>query len=167
MEPRTFSFNSPYGACPECSGLGFQQEFDAQLVVPDGRLAIDNGALAPWRRSNSNYKKQMMLALEKEFGFSVSTPWSELNDNAKDIVLNGSGDKKVHITYTNMHGRKKSYHIAWEGVLNSLKREYTELGDQWREELGKYMSDRPCPSCNGARLKPFPRSVTIGRKSIS
>ena len=167
LEPRTFSFNSPYGACTECSGLGFQQEFDAQLVVPDGRLAIDNGALAPWRRSNSNYKKQMMLALEKEFGFSVSTPWNELSDKAKDIVLNGSGDQKVHITYTNMHGRKKSYHIAWEGVLNSLKREYTELGDQWREELGKYMSDRPCPSCAGARLKPFPRAVTVGKKSIS
>ena len=167
LEPRTFSFNSPYGACPECSGLGFQQEFDPQLVVPDARLAIDNGALAPWRRSNSNYKKQMMLALEKEFGFSVSTPWSELTDKAKDIVLNGSGDKKVHITYTNMHGRKKSYHIAWEGVLNSLKREYSELGDQWREELGKYMSDRPCPVCTGARLKPFPRSVTVGGKSIS
>ncbi len=167
LEPRTFSFNSPYGACPECSGLGFHQEFDPQLVVPDARLAIDNGALAPWRRSNSNYKKQMMLALEKEFGFSVSTPWNELSDKAKDIVLNGSGDRKVHITYTNMHGRRKSYHIAWEGVLNSLKREYTELGDQWREELGKYMSDRPCPSCHGARLKPFPRSVTVGKKSIS
>ncbi len=167
LEPRTFSFNSPYGACPECSGLGFQQEFDPQLVVPDARLAIDNGALAPWRRSNSNYKKQMMLALEKEFGFSVSTPWSELSDKAKDIVLNGSGDTKVHITYTNMHGRRKSYHIAWEGVLNSLKREFTELGDQWREELAKYMSDRPCPSCQGARLKPFPRSVTVGKKTIS
>ena len=167
LEPRTFSFNSPYGACPECSGLGFHQEFDPQLVVPDARLAIDNGALAPWRRSNSNYKKQMMLALEKEFGFSVSTPWNELSDQAKDVVLNGSGDRKVHITYTNMHGRRKSYHIAWEGVLNSLKREYTELGDQWREELGKYMSDRPCPSCAGARLKPFPRSVTVGKKSIS
>ena len=167
LEPRTFSFNSPYGACPECSGLGFHQEFDPQLVVPDTRLAIDGGALAPWRRSNSNYKKQMMLALEKEFGFSVSTPWSELSDKARDIVLNGSGDKKVHITYTNMHGRRKSYHIAWEGVLNSLKREYTELGDQWREELGKYMSDRPCPSCHGARLKPFPRAVTVGKKSIS
>ena len=167
LEPRTFSFNSPYGACPECSGLGFHQEFDPQLVVPDARLAIDNGALAPWRRSNSNYKKQMMLALEKEFGFSVSTPWNELSDNAKYVVLNGSGDRKVHITYTNMHGRRKSYHIAWEGVLNSLKREYTELGDQWREELGKYMSDRPCPSCHGARLKPFPRAVTVGKKSIS
>ena len=167
LEPRTFSFNSPYGACPECSGLGFHQEFDPQLVVPDARLSIDNGALAPWRRSNSNYKKQMMLALEKEFGFSVSTPWSELTDHARDVVLNGSGDKKVHITYTNMHGRRKSYHIAWEGVLSSLKREYTELGDQWREELGKYMSDRPCPVCLGARLKPFPRAVTVGGKSIS
>ena len=167
LEPRTFSFNSPYGACPECSGLGFHQEFDPQLVVPDTRLAIDSGALAPWRRSNSNYKKQMMLALEKEFGFSVSTPWNELSGKAKDVVLNGSGETKVHITYTNMHGRKKSYHIAWEGVLNSLKREYTELGDQWREELGKYMSDRPCPSCHGARLKPFPRAVTVGQRGIS
>ena len=167
LEPRTFSFNSPYGACPECSGLGFHQEFDPQLVVPDARLSIDGGALAPWRRSNSNYKKQMMLALATEFGYSVETPWSELTEKAREIVLNGSGATKVHITYTNMHGKRKSYHIAWEGVLSSLKREYTELGDQWREELQKYMSDRPCPACAGARLKPFPCAVTVGGKSIS
>ena len=167
LEPRTFSFNSPYGACPECSGLGFHQEFDPQLVVPDARLSIDSGALAPWRRSNSNYKKQMMLALANEFGYSVETPWSELTEKAREVVLNGSGNTKVHITYTNMHGKRKSYHIAWEGVLSSLKREYTELGDQWREELQKYMSDRPCPSCEGARLKPFPRAVTVGGLSIS
>ena len=167
LEPRTFSFNSPYGACPECSGLGFQQEFDPQLVVPDPRLSLDGGAIAPWRRSNSNYKKQMMLALAEKFGFSVETPWGELTDKAREIMLNGSGDVKVHITYTNMHGRRKSYHIAWEGVLSSLKREYTELGDQWREELQKYMSDRPCPVCQGARLKPFPRAVTVGGMNIS
>ena len=167
LEPRTFSFNSPYGACPECSGLGFHQEFDPQLVVPDPRLSLDSGAIAPWRRSNSNYKKQMMLALAEKFGFSVETPWGELTDKAREVMLNGSGDQKVHITYTNMHGRRKSYHIAWEGVLSSLKREYTELGDQWREELQKYMSDRPCPACQGARLKPFPRAVTVGGKSIS
>ena len=167
LEPRTFSFNSPYGACPECSGLGFHQEFDPQLVVPDARLSLDGGAIAPWRRSNSNYKKQMMLALAEKFGFSVETPWAELSDKAREVMLQGSGEVKVHITYTNMHGRRKSYHIAWEGVLSSLKREYSELGDQWREELQKYMSDRPCPECGGARLKPFPRAVTVGGLNIS
>ena len=108
-----------------------------------------------------------MLALGEKFGFSVETPWGELSDKAREIMLNGSGEVKVHITYTNMHGRRKSYHIAWEGVLSSLKREYTELGDQWREELQKYMSDRPCPACQGARLKPFPRAVTVGGMNIA
>ncbi len=166
LEPRTFSFNSPYGACPECSGLGSHQEFDPQLVVPDERVSIDDGAIAAWKRSSSNYKKEMMRSLAKEFKFSLETPWKELSDKAKDIVLNGSGGKSVSVSYVNMHGRRRVYNVEWEGVLASLKREYTEFGEQYKEELHKYMSARPCPVCQGARLKPWPLMTTVSGRNI-
>jgi excinuclease ABC subunit A len=167
IEPRTFSFNSPYGACPECSGLGTHQEFDAQLVVPDERLSLDEGAVAPWKKSGSNYKKAMLRSLADTFGFRMNQPWSELTDDQRDIVLNGSRGQKIHVSYVNMHGRRRAYHTPWEGVLASLQNEYTEYSDAWREELQKWMSDHPCPVCKGARLKPFPMAVTVAEKSIS
>ena len=166
LEPRTFSFNSPYGACPECSGLGSHQEFDPQLVVPDERVSIDDGAIAAWKRSSSNYKKEMMRSLAKEFGFKLDVPWRELSEKAKDIVLNGSKGKEVSVSYVNMHGRRRNYKVEWEGVLASLKREYTEFGDQYKEELQKYMSDRPCPVCQGARLKPWPLMTTVSGRNV-
>jgi len=167
LEPRTFSFNSPYGACPECSGLGTHQEFDAQLVVPDERLSIEDGAIGPWKKSNSNYKREMMKSLARDFGFSVTKPWSELKPEHRDIVLNGTSGKKVHVSYVNMHGRRRAYNAEFEGVLASLQNEYKEYGDAWREELGKWMSDRSCPVCDGQRLKPFPRAVTVEELNIS
>jgi len=166
LEPRTFSFNSPYGACPECSGLGSHQEFDPQLVVPDERVSIEDGAIAAWKRSTSNYKKEMMRSLAREFGFKLDVPWRDLSQSAKDIVLNGSKAKEVSVSYVNMHGRRRTYKVEWEGVLASLKREYNEFGDQYKEELQKYMSDRPCPVCQGARLKPWPLMVTVSGKNI-
>ena len=166
LEPRTFSFNSPYGACPECSGLGSHQEFDPQLVIPDERVSIDDGAIAAWRRSTSNYKKEMMRSLAKEFKFKLDVPWKDLSDDAKDIVLNGSKGKPVSVSYINMHGRRRVYNVEWEGVLASLKREYTEFGDQYKEELQKYMSARPCPVCQGARLKPWPLMTTVSGRNI-
>jgi len=166
LEPRTFSFNSPYGACPECSGLGSHQEFDPQLVIPDERISIEDGAVAPWKRSTSNYKKEMMRSLAREFGFKLDVPWRDLSQAAKDIVLNGSKAKEVSVSYINMHGRRRTYKVEWEGVLASLKREYNEFGDQYKEELQKYMSDRPCPVCQGARLKPWPLMVTVSGKNI-
>ncbi|HVF84542.1 MAG TPA: excinuclease ABC subunit UvrA, partial [Abditibacteriaceae bacterium] len=167
LEPRTFSFNSPYGACPECLGLGTHQEFDPQLVVPDARLSLDSGAVAPWKKSGSNYKKSMLRALADKYKFSMEAPWNELSDEHKSIVLNGSNGDKVHVSYVNMHGRRRSYNTEWEGVLASLQNEYTEYGDAWKEELQKWMSDRPCKVCKGARLKPFPLAVTIADKNIS
>ncbi len=167
LEPRTFSFNSPYGACPECLGLGTHQEFDAQLVVPDARLSLDSGAIAPWKKSGSNYKKSMLRSLADKYGFSMETPWNELADEHKSIVLNGSNGEHVHVSYVNMHGRRRSYNTAWEGVLASLQNEYAEYGDTWKEELQKWMSDHPCPVCKGARLKPFPLAVTVADKNIS
>jgi len=167
LEPRTFSFNSPYGACPECLGLGTHQEFDPQLVVPDARLSLDAGAVAPWKKSGSNYKKSMLRALADKYDFSMDTPWNELTDDQRSRVLDGSQGDKIHVSYVNMHGRRRSYNTEWEGVLASLQNEYTEYGDAWKEELQKWMSDRPCKVCKGARLKPFPLAVTIAEKNIS
>ena len=167
LEPRTFSFNSPYGACPECNGLGTHQEFDAQLVVPDTRLSVDEGAVAPWKKSGSNYKKAMLRALADKYSFDIKTPWNELTDDQRSRVLDGSQGDKIHVSYVNMHGRRRAYHTEWEGVLASLQNEYAEYGDKWKEELQKWMSDRPCKACKGARLKPFPLAVTVADKNIS
>lgn len=167
LEPRTFSFNSPYGACPECSGLGFHQEFDPQLVVPDGRVSLDDGAIAPWRRSTSSYKKGVIAALSKEYGFKTDKPFNSLTQEQQDAIMLGTGEKQISISYTNMMGRKRNYKVAWEGVLASLKREFAEFNDNWKEELSKYMSDRPCPSCSGARLRPWPLAATVAHRNIA
>jgi excinuclease ABC subunit A len=166
LEPRTFSFNSPYGACPECNGLGSHLEFDPQLVVPDERLCLDDGAIAAWKRTSSNYKKEMLRALAKEFGFKTDQSWKSMTQHQRDVILHGSAGQKIAITYVNMHGRKKSYSVEWEGVLGSLMREYKEFGDTYKEELQKYMSDRPCPICHGARLKAWPLSSTVSGRNI-
>jgi len=167
IEPRTFSFNSPYGACPECSGLGFHQEFDAKLVVPDERVSLDDGAIMAWRKSGSNYKKEMLRSLAKAYGFTIEQPFSTLTEEQKKVILHGTGTKKIHVSYVNMHGRRRAYDTPFEGVLESLNNEYKEYGDAWREELQKYRSDKPCPSCHGARLKPFPLAVTVDEKNIA
>jgi len=167
IEPRTFSFNSPYGACPECSGLGTHQEFDPKLVMPDERLSLDEGAVAPWKRSGSNYKKEMLRSLAREYGFSTDRPVSELSEEQLDILMNGTKGRKIHVSYVNMHGRRRAYHTEFEGILASLQNDYKEYGDTWREELQKYMSDRPCPECKGQRLKPFPLAVTVADKNIA
>jgi excinuclease ABC subunit A len=166
LEPRTFSFNSPYGACPDCSGLGFQEEFDPKLVVPDERLSLEGGAIAPWRKSSSNYKKQMLRALAQKYSFSAEQPYSELSEEQRAVLMQGTDGERLHISYVNMHGRRRAYNTEFEGVLASLRNEYSEYGDKWREELQKYMSNRPCHTCNGARLKPFPMAVTVAEKNI-
>ncbi len=167
VEPRTFSFNSPYGACSECSGLGTHQEFDPKLVFPDERMSIEDGAIAPWKRSGSNYKKAMLRAISSAYGFSLTEPISQLTEEQRDIILNGSKGRKFHVSYLNMHGRRRAYDTEFEGVLNSLQNDYKEYGDKWREELQKYMSDRPCRTCKGQRLKPFPLGVTVASKNIA
>lgn len=167
LEPRTFSFNSPYGACPECAGLGFQQEFDARLVVPDERLSLEENAIAPWRRSSSNYKKQMLRALGEKYGFTTQQPYSELSQLQREIVMHGTDGETVQFSYVNMHGRRRTYRTAFEGVLGSLRNDYREQDDSFREELQKYMSNRPCYACEGARLKPFPLAVTVADKNIA
>ena len=167
LEPRTFSFNSPYGACPDCLGLGTRSEFDLRLVIPDERLSLENGAIAPWRRIPSGYKKATLRGLAESMNFDVNTPFEDLTEEQRHAVLYGTDGKKIHVSYTNMHGRRRKYEIAFEGILAALTQEYQENTDVWREELQNYMSDQPCLSCGGARLKPFPLAVTIADKNIA
>ncbi|WP_405162442.1 excinuclease ABC subunit UvrA [Nocardia sp. NBC_01499] len=162
LEPRSFSFNSPYGACPDCSGLGIRKEVDPDLVVPDPALSLNDGAIAPWSRGQTaEYFTRLLSGLAESVGFSMKTPWEDLPLKARKAVLEGSSDQ-VHVSYTNRYGRKRSYYADFEGVMPFLQRrmESTE-SEQMKEHYDGYMRDVPCPVCNGARLRPEILAVTI------
>ncbi|MFD0362294.1 excinuclease ABC subunit UvrA [Nocardia sp. GCM10030253] len=172
LEPRSFSFNSPYGACPDCTGLGIRKEVDPDLVVPDPELSLADGAIAPWSRGQTaEYFNRLLSGLAESVGFSMDTPWQDLPLKARKAVLEGSSDQ-VHVSYTNRYGRKRSYYADFEGVMPFLQRrmENTE-SEQMKEHYDGYMRDVPCPVCNGARLRPEILAVTIAsggeRKSIA
>ncbi|MFI6047250.1 excinuclease ABC subunit UvrA [Nocardia sp. NPDC051321] len=162
LEPRSFSFNSPYGACPDCSGLGIRKEVDPDLVVPDPALSLQDGAIAPWSRGQTaEYFTRLLSGLAEAVGFSMKTPWEDLPLKARKAVLEGSSDQ-VHVSYTNRYGRKRSYYADFEGVMPFLQRrmESTE-SEQMKEHYDGYMRDVPCPVCDGARLRPEILAVTI------
>ncbi|MFH5211959.1 excinuclease ABC subunit UvrA [Antrihabitans sp. NCIMB 15449] len=172
LEPRSFSFNSPYGACQECVGLGIRKEVDPELVVPDPELSLEDGAIAPWSvGQQAEYFGRLLSGLSEIIGFSMRTPWKDLPAKARKAVLEGSSDQ-VHIRYKNRYGRTRSYYADFEGVMPFLHRrmENTE-SEQMKERYDGYMRDVPCPACNGARLKPEILSVTISagedKKSIA
>ncbi|GAB2666960.1 excinuclease ABC subunit UvrA [Nocardia goodfellowii] len=163
LEPRSFSFNSPYGACPDCTGLGIRKEVDPDLVVPDPELSLAEGAIAPWSRGQTaEYFTRLLSGLAESVGFSMDTPWQELPQKARKAVLEGSSDQ-VHVSYTNRYGRKRSYYADFEGVMPFLQRrmENTE-SEQMKEHYDGYMRDVPCPVCDGARLRPEILAVTLG-----
>ena len=168
LEPRSFSFNSPYGACPTCTGLGTRKEVDAELVVPDPDLSLAEGAIAPWGSGHhSEYFGRLLKALGDQVGFTVDTPFARLSKKAQDAVLRGS-DKQVHVRYRNRYGRERSYYTAFEGVIPFLERRYTETdSENSRERYEGYMRDVPCPTCKGARLKPESLAVTLGERTIA
>ncbi|CAM4445855.1 excinuclease ABC subunit UvrA [Nocardia ninae] len=162
LEPRSFSFNSPYGACPDCTGLGIRKEVDPDLVVPDPALSLNDGAIAPWSRGQTaEYFTRLLSGLAEAVGFSMDTPWEKLPLKARKAVLEGSSDQ-VHVSYTNRYGRKRSYYADFEGVMPFLQRrmESTE-SEQMKEHYDGYMRDVPCPVCDGARLRPEILAVTI------
>ncbi|TSD98035.1 excinuclease ABC subunit UvrA [Skermania sp. ID1734] len=172
LEPRSFSFNSPYGACPDCTGLGIRKEVDPDLVVPDPELSLEDGAIAPWSMGQtSEYFGRLLSGLAEIQGFSMSTPWKDLPAKARKAVLEGSADQ-VHVRYKNRYGRVRSYYADFEGVMPFLHRrlEQTE-SEQMKERYDGYMRDVPCPACSGARLRPEILAVTIAagaeRKSIA
>ncbi len=167
IEPRTFSFNAPYGACPECSGIGSRLEVDPELVVPDEDLSLAEGAVAPWAHTSGEYFTRVLSALAEDLGFSMDTPWRALPERARTAVLYGQ-DYKVHVRYRNRWGRERQYATGFEGVISFLQRRHTETeSDLSKERYEAFMRDVPCPACHGARLKPEVLAVHVGGRSIA
>ncbi|MEV5830888.1 excinuclease ABC subunit UvrA [Spirillospora sp. NPDC052242] len=168
LEPRSFSFNSPYGACPDCTGLGTRMEVDPELVIPDGELTLGEGAVQPWSGGHvSDYFLRLLSALGDAMGFDLNTPWNRLPNKARKAVLNGH-ETQVHVRYKNRYGRTRSYYTAFEGVIPYIQRRHAESeSDYSRDKFEGYMREIPCPTCKGARLKPEILSVTMGGMSIA
>ena len=166
MEPRTFSFNAPYGACPACTGIGSRLEVDPELVVPDEELTLAEGAIAPWT-SHQKYFARQLKALGEELSFDVSTPWRALPRRAKEAILRGK-DYEVKVRYRNRWGRERIYSTGFEGVLDYVMRKHDETESEWsKERYQGYMREVPCPACHGARLKPEVLAVRVGDRSIA
>ena len=168
LEPRSFSFNSPWGACPECTGLGTKMEVDPELIVPDPAKSLDEGAIAPWAGGHvSDYFDRLIEALAETIGFRLDTPWEKLPAKAKKALLYGH-ETQVHVRYKNRYGRERSYYTDFEGAITYVERRHAEAeSDSSREKFAGFMREVPCPSCHGTRLKPISLAVTIDDKSIA
>lgn len=168
ISPRLFSFNSPFGACSSCGGLGSNLEVDPELVIPDMRKSLNDGAVAPWAGSSSTYYPQLFAALDKNFGIDPDVPLDELSRDKVDLLLYGNDKQKITLVYDNGNGRSHTYQTYFKGVLSMIDRSYRETtSDYIREELENYMSARACPSCNGNRLKPEALAVRLAGRNIS
>src|SRR5213595_1012284 len=167
LEPRIFSFNSPHGACPRCTGLGAQQEIDPDLLVPDPTLSISEGALVPWSVVNTSFYESVIHAIAERYEIDLATSWQDLSEEHRNLFLYGTDGDRVYVQYRNRMGRRRSYMIAFEGIVASLERRYRDTDSSTqRERIEEYMSFRPCPECKGARLKPEVLAVTVGGKNI-
>lgn len=166
IEPRLFSFNNPFGACPACDGLGHEMRIDPEMIVPDHSLSLKKGAIAPWAKSTSPYYGQTLDALAKHFGFSTTKPWSELPQSARDAILFGTGTEAVRMAYND---GLRAYEVKkpFEGVITNMERRWKETESDWaREEIGRFMSETPCAACNGFRLKPEALAVKLDMRHI-
>jgi excinuclease ABC subunit A len=165
LEPRSFSFNSPYGACPVCTGIGVRQEVDPELVVPDDELSLEDGAIAPWAGGQTaEYFIRLLTSLAESVGFRMDTPWRKLPAKAQKAVLHGTADQ-VHVRYRNRYGRERSYYANYEGVIPFLERRQEQTESEYmREKYEGYMREVPCPACQGTRLKPEILAVTLSHK---
>jgi excinuclease ABC subunit A len=167
LAPRNFSFNSPYGACPNCVGLGTKFEVDPELVIADPDLSIEDGAIQPWGGARSEYFGRVLEAVAQTYGFSSKTPWHKLRKADQKVLLYGSGSKQVHVSYRNRYGRTRSYQTHYEGVVPYLQRRHSEAeSDHMRETIEGYMREVPCPVCHGARLKPESLAVTVDGRNL-
>jgi excinuclease ABC subunit A len=168
LEPRIFSFNSPHGACPRCTGLGAMLEIDPDMLVPDPALSIGEGALVPWSVGSTSFYESVIQAIADRYEVDLEAPWQDLSVEQQNLFLYGTAGDRVYIQYRNRMGRKRSYMLAFEGIVKSLERRYKETdSSQQRERIEEYMSFRACPSCNGARLKPEVLAVTVGERNIN
>jgi len=167
IEPRLFSFNNPFGACPTCDGLGVKLAFDADLVIPDRDKALHKGAVAPWSRGPSPLYTQTLQSLSRHYGFSMDVAWRDLPEKAQAVILRGTGSEKIKFTYDD-NARKYEVSKAFEGVLPNLERRWRETDSAWvREELGRFQSETPCEVCNGKRLKPEALAVKVAATDIA
>src|SRR5947209_4598781 len=167
LEPCIFSFNSPHGACPRCTGLGSQMEIDPELVVPDPTRSIGEGAIAPWAQSASDYYDQLIQAIAERYEVDLDTPWEDLPQSSHDFFLHGTNGDRVQVSYRNRFGRRRSYATRFEGIVPNLERRYRETeSDLAREKIEEYMTLRPCPECRGARLRPESRAVLVADTPI-
>lgn len=168
LEPRSFSFNSPFGACPECTGIGTKLEVDEELVIPDDALSINDGAIAPWSGGQSSeYFLRILEGLAKELAFSLDKPWNKLTAKVKEAILHG-WDYEVHVKYKNRYGRVRNYSTGFEGVVSFIERRHSETDSEFsRDKYEAYMRETPCPVCKGTRLKPEVLAVTLGSKNIA
>ncbi len=169
IEPRSFSFNSPHGACPACQGLGIQQQLDPDLVVANPDLSLRQGAIAPWSKSRQadGYYAQLIASAAESLGIDLDTPWREIAAPAREAILYGTGDREIEVRYVTRHGERQRYNVRFEGVLPNLQRRYdTTDSDFIRDEIERYMSVRPCPACQGGRLRPEMAAVTVAQRSI-
>ena len=162
LEPRMFSFNSPFGACGECDGLGTKLEVDPELVIPDYSLSLKDHAIAPWEPTSSQYYPELLKTVAKHYGISMTAPVSKLPEDQLDKILNGSKDEKIRFRYTNEFGGTRDSDIYFEGVLSNIARRYKETSSDYiRDQMEKYMAQHPCPSCEGYRLKEETLAVKV------
>ena len=170
LEPRSFSFNNPFGACPDCLGIGYRMEFDEELIVPDPSLSINEGAIAApgWQSvvKEGSYSRSTMEAMATEYGFSLDTPFQDYPAEVHDIIWHGTEGRRVEVHYTGRHG-SGVYNIAFEGILNNIQKRYRETGSEVaKQEYESFMQITPCHTCGGKRLKKESLSVTVDRKSV-
>ncbi len=167
MAPRIFSFNSPHGACESCGGLGARREIDPALLVGDPSLSVEEGVLLPWRGSSSQYYDQIIKAIAERYQVDMAAPWSDLPQDIKDILFYGTNGERLYVSYVNRAGLKRSYMTIFEGIVPNLERRYRETDSEFmRSHIEEFMTDRPCPACGGARLKPSTLAVTLGGLNI-
>ncbi|MEY2397047.1 MAG: excinuclease subunit, partial [Actinomycetota bacterium] len=168
LAPRNFSFNSPYGACPTCSGLGTKFEVDPDLVVPNPELSLSEGAINPWKGQSGEYFQRLLEAVAENYGFGFDTPWEKLKKAQQKILLYGAGPSTIKVTIRNRHGRVRTYNTHYEGIVPFLQRRHVDSDSDWiREQIEGYMREVPCADCGGARLKPATLAVTIGDTNIA
>ena len=166
IQPRTFSFNSPHGACSRCDGLGSRLEIDPALVVPNEDLSINDGAIVPWDNSPSEYHGSVFLALAEKYGIDLDASWRDLPEEHKRLVLHGTEGERIYVSYRNRYGRRRQYMTQFDGVVDNLARRYLETDSEYRrEKIEEFMSHVPCPKCEGARLRPEALAVTVGGKN--
>jgi excinuclease ABC subunit A len=167
IQPRTFSFNSPHGACDRCDGLGSRLEIDPELVVPNGDLSVNEGAVVPWANSQTEYHGSVLASLAEKYGVDLNAPWRELPEDHRRLILYGTNGARIYVSYRNRYGRRRQYMTQFDGVVRNLERRYADTDSEYRrEKIEEFMSHVPCPKCRGARLRPEALAVTVGDRNI-